>query len=78
MGRGYPLGYGADGCTEDLMGRGTRLIIVDCITKNGPVPRALWAFSTESKTKKGKSYDFQFTETAVAEEKAREIQNNQT
>ena len=45
--------YGTIGCTKDLMGRGKRLIIVDCITENGPIPRALWTFSTESKTKKG-------------------------
>ena len=70
--------YGTVGCTKDLMGRDKRLIIVDCITENGPVPGGLWPFSTESKTKKGKSYDFQFTETAIAEEKAREIQNSQT
>ena len=70
--------YDTVSCTKDLMGRGKRLIIVDCITKNRPVPGGLWTFSIESKTKKEKSYDFQFTETAVAEEKAREIQNNQT
>ena len=39
--------------TKDLMGRGKRLIITDCITKNGLIPRALWTFLTESKTKKG-------------------------
>ena len=66
--------YSTIGCTKDLIGRGKRLIIVDCITENGLI---LWTFSTESKTKKGKSYDFQFTETAVTKEKAREIQNNQ-
>ena len=55
------------GCTKDLIGRG---IIVDCITENGPIPGALWTFLTELKTRKGKSYDFQFTETAVAKEKA--------
>ena len=27
--------YGTVGCTKDLMGRGKRLIIVDCITENG-------------------------------------------
>ena len=60
------------------MGRGKRLIINGCITENGPIPGALSTFSTESKTKKGKSYDFKFTGTTVAENKAREIQNNQT
>ena len=60
------------------MGRGKRPITVDCITENGPIAGALWTFSTEPKTKKGKSYDFQFTETDVAEEKTRKIQNNQT
>ena len=70
--------YGTVGCTKDLMGRDKHLIIVDCITKNGSIPGALWTFLTESKTKKGKSYDSKFTETAVAETKAREIQTNQT
>ena len=27
--------YGTVGCTKDLMERGKRLIIVDCITENG-------------------------------------------
>ena len=45
--------YGTVGRTKDLMGRGKRLIIVDCITENGLILRALWTFSTESKTKKG-------------------------
>ena len=49
------------------MGRGKRLIIVDCITENGPIPGALWTFSTESKTKGEEKHDFQFIETAVAE-----------
>ena len=60
------------------MGRGKRLIILDCITENGPILGAPWTFSTELKTKKVELYDFHFTETAVAEEKAREIQNNQS
>ena len=68
------VGHGTVGCTKDLMGRVKRLIIVNCITenapKNGHIPGALWTFLTESKTRKGKSYNFQFTETAVAEEKA--------
>ena len=28
-------------CTKDPVGRGKRLIIVDCITEDGPVPGAL-------------------------------------
>ena len=44
--------YGTVGCTNDLMGRGKRLMIVDCITENGPIPGALWTFPTESKTKR--------------------------
>ena len=43
---------GTVGCMKDLMGRGKCLIIVDCITENGPIPGALWTFSTESKTKR--------------------------
>ena len=43
--------YGNVGCTRDVLGRGKRLIIVDCITENGPIPGALRTFSTESKTK---------------------------
>ena len=33
--------HGIVGCTKDLMGRGKRLIIVDCITENEPIPGAL-------------------------------------
>ena len=40
--------YGTDGCTKDPVGRGKRLIIVDCITEDGPVPGALWTFSTRT------------------------------
>ena len=60
--------HGTGGCTKDLTGRGKRLIIADCITENGPIPGALWTFSTESKTKRDEKHDFQFIETAVAEE----------
>ena len=63
-------------CTKDLMGRGKRLIIVDCITENGRIPGALWTFSTESKTKREEKHDFQFIETAVAEEGDRENENS--
>ena len=68
--------YGTVGCTKDLMGRGKRLIIVDCITENGPIPGALWTFSTESKTKREEKHDFQFIETAVAEERDHENENS--
>ena len=43
--------YGNVGCTRNVLGRGKRLITVDCIIENGPIPGALWTFSTESKTK---------------------------
>ena len=33
------------GCTKDNVGKGKRIIIVDCITENGPVPGAVWIFS---------------------------------
>ena len=55
--------YGNVGCTKDSMGRRKRLIIVDCITENGPIPGALWTFSTQSKTKREEKHDFQFIET---------------
>ena len=68
--------YGTIACTKDLMGRGKRLIIVDCITENGPIPGALWTFSTESKTKREEKHDFQFIEAAVAEGRDRENENS--
>ena len=47
------LEYGTVGTTKCSTGKGKRLIIiVDCITENGPVPGALWTFSAESKPKK--------------------------
>ena len=64
--------YGTVGCTKDLMGRGKRLITVECITEHGPIPGALWTLSTESKTKREEKHDFQFIETAVAEGRDRE------
>ena len=67
--------HGTVGCTKDLMGRGEASIIVDCITENGPISGALWTFSTESKTKREEKHDFQFIETAVAEERDRENEN---
>ena len=68
--------YETVGCTKDLMGRGKRLIIVNCIAENGPISGALWTFSTESKTKREEKHDFQFIETAVAEERDRENENS--
>ena len=69
--------YGTVGCMKDLMGRGKRLIIVDCITENGPSPGALWHFiSTETKTKRKEKHDFQFIETAMAEERDPENENS--
>ena len=69
--------YGTVGCTKDPVGRGKRLIIVDCITENGPVLGALWAFPTQTTSKKVKKYDFPPVESAVADEKAREMQKIQ-
>ena len=46
--------YGNVGCTKDPVGRGKRLIIVDCITEDGPVHGALWTFSTQTTSKKVK------------------------
>ena len=54
----FIVDYGTVGCTKDLMGRGKRLIIVDCITENGPIPGALWTFSTQSKTKREENMIF--------------------
>ena len=68
--------YGTVGCTKDLIRRRKRLRIVDCITENGPIPGALWTFSTESKTKREEKHGFQFIETAVAEERDRENENS--
>ena len=63
--------YGTVGCTKDNVGKGKRIIIVDCITENGPVPGALWIFSAGSKSQKEKQ-DISFKETAVTIEKAKE------
>ena len=68
--------YETVGCTKDLMGRGKRLIIVDCISEKGPIPGALWTFSTESKTKIVDKHNFQFIETVVAEGRDRENENS--
>ena len=69
--------YGTVGCTKDPVGRGKRLIMVDCITEDGPVPGALWTFSTQTTPKKVKKYDFPPVENAVADEKAGEMQKIQ-
>ena len=61
------LEYGTVGTTKCSTGKGKRLIIVDCITENGPVPGALWTFSAESKPKQEKEVENQFVETAVAQ-----------
>ena len=47
-------GYGTVGCTKDPVGRGKRLIIVDCIIKDRPVPGAFWTLSTQTTSKKVK------------------------
>ena len=70
--------YGAVGCTKDPVGRRKRLIIVDCITEDGPVPGALWTFSTQTTSRKVKKCDFPTVESAVADENAREMQKIQT
>ena len=64
-------------CTKDPVGRGKRLIIVDCFTEDRPVPGGLWTFSTQTMSKKVKKYDFTPVESAVADEKAREMQKIQ-
>ena len=63
--------YGTVGCTKDNVGKGERIIIVDCITENGPVPGALWILSAGSKSQKEKQ-EISFEETAVTIEKAKE------
>ena len=63
--------YGTVGCTKDNVGKGKRIIIVDCITENGPVSGALWIFSAGSKSQKEKQ-EISFEETAVTIEKAKE------
>ena len=63
--------YGTVGCTKYNVGKGKRIIIVDCITENGPVPDAFWIFSAGSKSQKEKQ-EISFKETAVTIEKAKE------
>ena len=71
------LEYGTVGTTKCSTGKGQRLIIVDSITENGPVPGALWTFSTESKPKQEKEVENQFVEMAVAQEKANEMSKSE-
>ena len=71
------LEYSTVGTTKCSAGKGKRLIIVNCITENGPVPGALWTFSAESKPKQEKEVENQFVETAVAQEKANEMSKSE-
>ena len=77
FGKSTPLNPTVVGCTKDQVGRGKRRIIVDCITEDGPVPGALWTFSTQTTSKKVKKYDFPPVESAVTDEKAQEMQKIQ-
>ena len=49
--------FGSAGCTKDNVGKGKRIIIVDCITENGPVPGALWIISADGQKKKVKKQE---------------------
>ena len=42
------------GCTEEMTGKGRRLIISDAMTESGPVRGALWMFKADGKGKKRK------------------------
>ena len=46
--------YGTVGCTKEKIGKGKRLIVVDCITESGPVPGALGSSLKPNQKKKGK------------------------
>ena len=46
--------YGTVGCTKDNVGKGKRIIIVDCITENGPVP-VLSGYFQQARSHKKKS-----------------------
>ena len=64
--------YRTVGSTKDKVGKGKRIIIVDCITENRPVPDALWIFSTDSKPQlKREKQEISLEESAVTEEKAK-------
>ena len=71
------LEYGTVGTTNYSTGKGKRLIIVDCITENRPVPGALWTFSAESKPKQEKEVENEFVERAVNQEKANEMSKSE-
>ena len=64
--------YGTVGCTKERVGKGKRLIVVDCITENGPVPGALWIFS-DSKPRTENQETVEHVETSV--EKQRAVEN---
>ena len=64
--------YGTVGCTEEKVGKGKRLIVVDCITENGPVPGALW-ISSDSKPRTENQETVKHVETSV--EKQRVVEN---
>ena len=64
--------YGTVGSTKDKVWKGKRIIIVDYITENGPVPGALWIFSTDSVSTE--KQEISFEESALTEEKAREME----
>ena len=67
--------FGSVRCTKDNVGKGEKIIIVDCITENGPVPGALWIFSADGQKKKVKKQEKLFEESALNAEKARENEN---
>ena len=67
--------FGSVGCTKDHVGKEKRIIIVDRITENGPIPGALWIFSADGQKKKVKKQEKLFEESAVNAEKARENEN---
>ena len=52
--RRFIADYGTVSCTKDLMGRGKRLKILDCITENGPNPGELSGRFPQSRKQKEK------------------------
>ena len=42
------------GCTKTQVGKGKRLIIIDAMTKNGPVDGCLWTYKAETKKRHGR------------------------
>ena len=67
--------FGSVGWTKENVGKGKRIITVDCITENGLVPGALWIFSEDGQKKKVKKQEKLFEESAVNAEKARGNEN---